>query len=89
MIRQSDPLPIVDNALIVVHDIIGDAHVVHVFSEVDISTAPELEAEMSNVAEAGRVIVELSDCRYMDTSLDEALRAPLADGPANVASTVA
>jgi anti-anti-sigma factor len=68
MIQPSDPLTAVDDALIVVHDIVGDAHVVHVFSEVDISTAPELDAEVSKVTEDGLVIVELSDCRYMDTS---------------------
>jgi anti-anti-sigma factor len=55
------------SSLIVVHDVRDAAHVVNVFSEVDISTAPEFEAEVAR-ADAERVVIELSDCRYMDTS---------------------
>jgi anti-anti-sigma factor len=58
----------VESPLIVVHDKIRGASVLHVFDEVDLSTAHELEAEVNLLLGADRCVVDLSECRYIDTS---------------------
>jgi anti-anti-sigma factor len=60
--RSSEP--------IVVHEEIesADAHVVHVLDEIDIASSKQLEAEVFGVAARRRIVIELSDCHYMDSS---------------------
>jgi|SRR5579862_762066 len=55
---------------IVVHDDIAsaDAHVVHVFDEIDIDNSKDLEAEIMGTDARQFIVIELSDCRYMDSS---------------------
>ena len=55
-------------SLIVVHDNIERANVLRVFDEVDLSTARAFESELSALKGPDRCIVDLSECRYIDTS---------------------
>jgi len=55
-------------ATLVVHDVEEGAHVLHVVGEIDVYTAPEFEAEVAKAPSAGLVIVDLTPCRYMDSS---------------------
>lgn len=68
MTTQPDP------ALSVVHDDQGPDHVVVVKGEIDIYTSPEFEAELSKAYAAQRhVILDLRECRYIDSSAISAL----------------
>lgn len=52
-----------------VHEIIdAEAHILYVFAQVDIYEAPRFEAEMGKLNGARRIVVDLTQCRYMDSS---------------------
>ena len=62
--------------LILVHDVDDCTHVINVFHEVDIATAAEFEAELAKPTEHGPVVIDFSQCRYIDTSaINPLLRA--------------
>jgi anti-anti-sigma factor len=54
--------------LILVHDVVGAAHVVHVLCEVDICNAGEFAAELAELPSTGPVVVDLEECRFMDST---------------------
>lgn len=59
----------------------ADHAIVAVCGEVDLETAPELERRLVEVAERGApVIVDLTDCQYMDSSGFRALHRAAALG---------
>lgn len=45
----------------------GRTCIIHVVGELDLSTAPELDEELSHPT-AGRVVVVLTDCTFIDSS---------------------
>jgi anti-anti-sigma factor len=53
-----------------VHETLERAEVLHVFGEVDIFTAPELEAAIAGSVRIGRLLViNLLECRYIDSTV--------------------
>lgn len=46
----------------------GDATIVTVNGEVDLASSPQLESLIGEAASAGRLVVDLSDCTYLDSS---------------------
>lgn len=62
--------------LIVVHEELRGARVVHVLSEVDVYTSAEFEREVAWAFSDGLLVVNLLDCRYADsTAIEVLLRA--------------
>ena len=57
----------------VTHKIDGTIHVVTVRGEVDIHSSPALVDALRKVSEAERLIVDLTECRYIDSSVFSAL----------------
>jgi anti-anti-sigma factor len=55
--------------LIVVHEERDAAHVIHAFSDIDIFLAQEFEREIEKAKSAHRVVIDLSECRYVDSSV--------------------
>jgi anti-anti-sigma factor len=54
----------------IVHETLERAEVLHVFGEVDIFTAPELESAIAGSVRIGRLlIVNLLECRYIDSTV--------------------
>jgi anti-sigma B factor antagonist len=59
----------------------ADHAIIAVSGEVDLETAPELERRLAEVVERGTpVIVDLTDCQYMDSSGFRALHRTAALG---------
>ena len=53
-----------------IRETIGRAEVVHVFGELDLLAAPELEALLETIAAGGDAIVlDLNACSYFDSSI--------------------
>ena len=63
--RLHEPVP----ELIFVHEPCGDAAILHVFDEVDVATADQLRAAIASVETAGPVIIDLRECRFIDSSV--------------------
>jgi anti-anti-sigma factor len=61
-------VPPAQQSLIVVHDVTERANVLRVFDEVDLSTAREFESEVNLLKGPYRCVIDLSECRYIDTS---------------------
>jgi anti-anti-sigma factor len=54
----------------VIHETLDRAEVLHVFGEVDIFTAPELESAIAGSVRIGRfLVVNLLECRYIDSTV--------------------
>jgi|SRR5579862_6112261 len=75
-----------------VRDSIGQTQIVHVLGEIDLSNAPELEAEIAQLEGPGNVIVDLTGCTYVDSTglgiiataqkrLNDRLRLVVPNGP--------
>jgi anti-anti-sigma factor len=56
------------SALIVVRESSLRADVLHVFDEVDLATAPELERRVDQLTGPRRCVLNFADCRYIDSS---------------------
>ncbi|HTJ25656.1 MAG TPA: STAS domain-containing protein [Candidatus Limnocylindria bacterium] len=53
-----------------VHESLDRAEVLHVFGEVDIFTAPDLESAIAASVRIGRLlVVNLLECRYIDSTV--------------------
>ena len=52
--------------LIAVHDTVWSVHVLHIFGDIDLTNAAALEREIETTASAPRVVIDLSDCNYLD-----------------------
>lgn len=53
-----------------IHEPTHDAHVVHVYGEVDLALASEFEAAVATAAESGMGIsINLAACSYIDSSI--------------------
>jgi anti-anti-sigma factor len=53
-----------------VHETLDRAEVLHVFGEVDIFSAPDLESAISGSVRIGRLLVlNLLECRYIDSTV--------------------
>ena len=50
------------------HDFSGPAHIISVFDDIDIYNAPAFEAEVESAARSPFVVIDLSDCHYMESS---------------------
>jgi anti-anti-sigma factor len=46
----------------------GDAVVVEVSGELDLATAPRLEAAITEAGRASRLVVDLSECTFLDSA---------------------
>jgi anti-anti-sigma factor len=58
----------------VVHELTDDEEIVHVFGEVDLSNVRELERAVQHAATGERmIVVDLSKCQYIDSSVLTAL----------------
>jgi len=66
MLPSRTNLPI--NPIVIIRDTISGIAVLHVFGDVDIATAPELEAELCRFGPSETVVVDLSECAFIDTS---------------------
>lgn len=54
----------------VVHESLEPAEVLHVFGEIDIFSAPELEAAIARSVRIGRLlVVDFLECRYIDSTV--------------------
>jgi anti-anti-sigma regulatory factor len=60
--------------LILVHEALDRAHIVHVMHEVDLATAADFADEIMDVPGDGLVVIDLLDCRFMDTKAIAVLR---------------
>lgn len=54
--------------LAVVRDVVNGVDVVHVFGDLDIASASELENELGNYAPPATVVVDLTECSFIDTT---------------------
>lgn len=54
--------------LIVVHEDLGSARVVHVFDDIDIANSAQLADEIECAGDGAPLVVELSRCPYLDAS---------------------
>lgn len=55
-------------------DDFGASHVIRIIGEADLSTVPDLEAALERAAaEAESIVLDLSACRYFDSSVIEIL----------------
>jgi anti-sigma B factor antagonist len=78
---QPVPLRSFSHGLVVVRQSFPGIEVLHVFDEVDLATASELEAEINALPHAGRVVLDFAECRYIDsTALSVLIRAHKALG---------
>ena len=50
------------------HEIDGGNRIINVSGEIDIYTSPLLQSALHSARDARRIIVDLSDCRYLDGS---------------------
>lgn len=66
--NNSEAVPSPANSLIVVHDDTAAAHVLHVFGDVDIYVSEELSAEIAQVGGFKPLVIDLSECRYVDST---------------------
>lgn len=66
--KSGDIYPAPEQSIVVVHDRMNRASVLRVFDEVDLSTAHELEGEVDLLLPPDRCVIDLSECRYIDTS---------------------
>jgi anti-anti-sigma factor len=53
---------------LVTHHIENGCHVLRVIAEIDVYEAARFEAEVAKAADASRVVVDLTACRFMDSS---------------------
>jgi anti-anti-sigma factor len=53
---------------LVTHCIEDGCHVLGVVAEIDICESPQFETEVAKAANADRIVVDLTDCHYMDSS---------------------
>ena len=67
--REPDPPP----DLLVDHAKLGATHVMSIKGEIDISTASTFETELTRAGDAKSVVVDLSKCRYLDSSAISAI----------------
>jgi anti-anti-sigma factor len=54
--------------LVVIHETLPSAEILHVFGDADIATAPELETSINEIVSPLPLIVDLSECRFIDTT---------------------
>jgi anti-anti-sigma factor len=54
--------------LVVIHDTLPNAEILHVFGDADIATAPELETSINGIVSPLPLIVDLTECRFIDTT---------------------
>jgi anti-anti-sigma factor len=54
--------------LCVIRETLSNAEVLHVFGDADIATSPELETSIHEVDSSLPLIVNLAECRFIDTT---------------------
>lgn len=54
--------------LVVIRETLPAGEVLHVFGDADIATAPELESSLGEIDSSLPVIVNLAECRFIDTT---------------------
>src|SRR5581483_9343559 len=59
--------------LLVDHAKLGATHVMSIKGEIDISTAGTFESELARAVDAKSLVVDLSKCRYLDSSAISAI----------------
>ncbi len=52
----------------VIRETLPNAEILHVFGDADIATAPELETSINEIYSSLPLIVDLSECRFIDTT---------------------
>lgn len=50
------------------HELNGRDRIINVSGEVDVYTSPLLQAALNSARDAARIIVDLTDCQYVDAS---------------------
>lgn len=58
----------VASPFVAIRETLPNAEVLHVFGDADIATAPELEQSINEVDASLPLIVDLSECRFIDTT---------------------
>jgi anti-anti-sigma factor len=67
---MSNAAPTTTRTQAVVHESLEPAEVLHVFGEIDIFSAPELESAIAGSVRIGRLlIVDFLECRYIDSTV--------------------
>ena len=59
-------IPEVVDEIAVVHGTVWSVHVMHIFGELDLSNAAALAREIDSAAHSPRVLVDLSNCTFLD-----------------------
>lgn len=54
--------------LVVIRETVPNAEILHVFGDADIATAPELETSINEIDSSLPLIVDLAECRFIDTT---------------------
>lgn len=52
--------------IVAVHESLWSVHVLHLFGDLDLSNADGLRREIEETASATRVLIDLSNCNYID-----------------------
>ena len=53
---------------VAIRETLPNAEVLHVFGDADIATAPELESSINEIDSSLPILVNLSECRFIDTT---------------------
>ena len=64
----SVPKHLIKPELVTVYESLPDAEVLHVFSDVDMATADEFEKEINALPASDRIVVNLVNCRFIDST---------------------
>jgi anti-anti-sigma factor len=65
---QRVPKHLVKPELVTVHESLPGAEVLYVFNEVDMATAGDLEKEINALPGGDRTVIDLSECRFVDST---------------------
>jgi len=53
---------------VAIHENLPNAEILHVFGDADIATSPQLETSIAEIDSSLPLIVDLSECRFIDTT---------------------
>ncbi len=54
--------------LVIIRETLPNAEILHVFGDADIATAPELETSINEIDSSLPLVIDLSECRFIDTT---------------------
>lgn len=71
--RVPEAVPGDQRELILVHESVENARIIHIFDDVDLINAAQLDDEAASVADGRPIVIELSLCNAMDSAGTRAL----------------